>query len=230
MYELGKKYGTDKISLHGYHRFYEDFIKKYKNQKFNFLEIGVDRGKSHDMWKEYFPNAYIYGLEIKNAYKNIRVEIMKGNQGKISDLTDLVKLTGNCQIIIDDGSHLPSHQLTTFNFLFEKCLKPGGIYIIEDIETSYWTKGTLYGYNIEYGYENKRNIVNIFKDAISIINKKYIKDDVIKQAYKKSLLNKYALDNISSINFGMNCIIIKKMTKNENEKYNSKPYTFEKFL
>jgi len=40
--------------------------------------------------------------------------------------------------INDDGSHVPEHQLFSFDYLFHELLMPGGTYIIEDVETSYW--------------------------------------------------------------------------------------------
>ena len=57
-----------------------------------------------------------------------------GDQGKITDLQkflDVKKVEGQLDFIIDDGSHHPQHQIISFTFLFEKGLKPGGIYIIE---------------------------------------------------------------------------------------------------
>lgn len=40
-------------------------------------------------------------------------------------------------IILDDGSHISEHIITSFTTLFSE-LKPGGLYVIEDTQTSYW--------------------------------------------------------------------------------------------
>ena len=49
----------------------------------------------------------------------------------------LEKLEGKkVELIVDDGSHVPEHQILSFNFLFKNLLSPGSTYIIEDIETS----------------------------------------------------------------------------------------------
>jgi len=122
----------------------------------------MDTGESLNLWRDYFPKANIYGLEINQEYKNDKIYVMKGNQNKINDLKKLVEITKECDVILDDGSHVPSHQLKSFNYLFENCLKKGGVYIIEDIETSYWKRekgAKLYGYNINAGFNSKNNIV-----------------------------------------------------------------------
>ena len=68
MYKLGKKHKTDKIYHHGYQRFYEDVLTKYRNKPIHFLEIGMDTGSSLHLWKDYFKKAKIFGLEIKEEY------------------------------------------------------------------------------------------------------------------------------------------------------------------
>lgn len=230
MYALSKKHYTDKFYFHGYHRFYEDFLSKYINKKFNFLEIGMYYGESMRFWKDYFKLANIYGLEIYKEYKEDRVHVMKGDQSNIDDLKDLIKITNICDIILDDGSHVPEHQLISFNYLFENCLNEGGIYIIEDIETSYWTNGKLYGYDIKSGYNSKNNIINIFKEILDIVNREFLKNQHKQKIIKNNNISEYVLNNISSINFGMNCIIVKKMEKWEKEKFGNRDYRFKKFL
>lgn len=59
---LGRLYGTDKIYHHGYHRYYPRYIEPFKNIKNGgMFEIGIHAGRSLNMWKDYFPNAFIYG-------------------------------------------------------------------------------------------------------------------------------------------------------------------------
>jgi len=99
------------------------------------LEIGVQFGGSLDIWRDYFPKAEIVGLDndprCKNYVKDYPLFI--GNQ---SD-TALLETLGKFDIIIDDGSHKMSDQQTTFEFMFPR-LKRGGMYVIEDLHTSYW--------------------------------------------------------------------------------------------
>ena len=58
-----------------------------------------------------------------------------GDQGSVEDLERLLKtkkMKGKLDFIIDDGSHVPIHQITSFKYLWKNGLKPGGIYIVED--------------------------------------------------------------------------------------------------
>ena len=60
---LGRYYGTDKIYHHGYHRYYPRYIEPFKSiRNGGMLEIGIDSGRSLNMWIDYFPNAFIYGI------------------------------------------------------------------------------------------------------------------------------------------------------------------------
>jgi hypothetical protein len=193
----------------------------------NVLEIGVDNYSSIKMWLDFFKNANIYGIDInKKDFNYQRGEIFRGDQSKISDLKKVVKKIGKCGFIIDDGSHVPKHQLDTFNYLFDKCLDYGGIYIIEDIETSYWEKAKLYGYNINSGYLNEESIVEIFKNILDIVNSEFLKENNKKLLRENSKINYENLKYISMISFGYNCIIIKKMTLKEYKKYGERKYRF----
>ena len=62
---LAKKYGADKSDL-GFIRHYESRFEYIRYSVKNILEIGVETGKSHRMWLEYFPNADVYGIDIFN--------------------------------------------------------------------------------------------------------------------------------------------------------------------
>ena len=82
-------------------------------------------------------------------------------------------------------------------------MQEGGVYIIEDVETSYWTKNGLYGYSTNYGYKHPNSIIEIFKEVADSVNSEF--------AGKKE--NRVMHHNmIGSITFSRNCIIIVKKT------------------
>lgn len=251
MFKAGIKYKTDKVTHHGYHRFYDPFIKPLRKKKFNLLEIGIDAGRSLRTWNDLFLYASIYGIDIGHEYEHDRGKIYKGDQSSISDLDNVLtqistdinnaykiynpeiirdKYPYKCRLIIDDGSHVPEHQLLTFNYLFDKCLTFGGVYIIEDIETSYWIKSELYGYNIDAGYKKSNNIVEIFKNIADIVNREFLLNEHIETIKKNSLINYENLKYISMITFGGNCIIINKMNKKDYERYGNRKYRFMKTI
>ena len=230
MLTTNKKFKSNKITHHGYERFYDYFLCPFKDVKFNFLEIGIDQGRSLKLWNEYFTNATIYGMDINESYTHKKGKVIKGDQSNKKDLNRVIKEIKVSKFIIDDGSHKPEHQLITFNHLFKNLLEGDGIYIIEDIETSYWRKAELYGYKINAGYDAKNNIVTIFKNIVDIVNREFLLEEHIEYIKK---FNKIDFDNlkyISFIAFAQNCIIIKKMTQERYEKYGKRKYRFANAL
>jgi Methyltransferase domain len=122
---------------------YEQYLHPLRNQPINLLEIGVLRGKSVRLWKRYFPKAHIFGVDIDPAcqqYEEARISIEIGSQ---ADVRVLERLCGRAaapfDVVIDDGSHINRHIIATFTYLFPR-LKPGGIYIIEDLGCSYGSR------------------------------------------------------------------------------------------
>jgi hypothetical protein len=206
MLKYGQLYNTDKVTHHEYHKYYESVLKPYYNSHGSILEIGLGTGVSLPMWQNLFKNAHIYGVDrdYEND-RNDRFTIYKGDQSNEEDLNRLANLLRdkNVFFINDDGSHIPEHQLLTFNTLFPMMVE-GGIYIIEDIETSYWTKHNCYNYETRYGYKHPNSLIEIFKDAIDIVNREFINDKTC--VPNKILHSEY----IESVTFARNCIIIKK--------------------
>jgi hypothetical protein len=136
--ELAIKHKTDKWGKHNYTPVYYDLLKHRRDEIKKMLEIGIAEGAGVKMFKEFFPKAIIYGLE--NDHKRVvasdkwnRIDVFEGDQAKASDLDDLLYFTGNdLDIVIDDGSHVPAHQLFTANYLMPY-LKKDCVYIIEDV-------------------------------------------------------------------------------------------------
>lgn len=230
MFKHGIKYKTDKITHHGYERFYDFYLYPLINKNIILFEIGIDAGRSLKMWNSMFKNGKIYGMDISHEYIHEKGKIFKGDQSNINDLNKIIKELKNANIIIDDGSHHPEHQLLCFNYLFNNLLLMDGIYIIEDIETNYWKNAELYNYKINFGYNKSTNIIKIFRDIADIVNREFLTDENIKKIKKKSKIDLNNLKYISSITFGANCIIIKKMSQNEYNKYGTRKYRFENFL
>lgn len=145
LYELGKKYKTDKCNKwHTYHgvnylHIYQKFLESKRLNVKTFVEIGVNNGASLKMWQEYFPNAIIYGIDIDprcKQYESERIKIFIGSQNDITFLKKIKKEIGDIDVLLDDGSHITRHQITSFNELYSN-IKSGGLYIIEDLACSY---------------------------------------------------------------------------------------------
>lgn len=167
--EIGMKYGCDKASRHKYHELYPNIFDKFKNQDINLFEIGVDQEKSLKIWKEFYPNCNVFGLDIQLEISNNDVRVFKGDQSNINDLINVVNQIPKCDIIIDDGSHVPEHQLKSFYYLFENLLKDGGTYVIENIECSYWKPSDqIYGYGT-----GNLNLIDYFTKLNHMVNGDY---------------------------------------------------------
>jgi hypothetical protein len=141
--EIGLKHNTDKSTrVHGYTLVYPRYLDVYKDKKFNMLEIGVAKGKSLRMWKEYFPNVSLHAIDIIHvASKKIPngVHFHQGDQEDKAFLDKLAREHGPFDVIIDDGGHYWAQQKASFEALWEH-ITPGGIYIVEDLNTSYYAK------------------------------------------------------------------------------------------
>lgn len=196
--------GTDKYTQYKF--LYDNILQGLINKKNvkKLLEIGIgghskkkNSGKSLVAFSKFYKSAKIYGIDLsdKSFLNNKKITTKICDQGKPKDLLNFEKNNGPFDIIIDDGSHFTHHQKTSFDSLFKK-LNYGGIYIIEDVGTSY-----LKGYFGDPNLSNK-NVVTYFSGLTHGVNnyqliKKY------QNKYKKYL-------EISVILFIKDAIIIKK--------------------
>ncbi len=124
-----------------YFDIYERYFSQYRDREIVVLEIGVLHGGSLQMWKHYFGNrARIIGLDIDpdcKKYEEENIEIWIGSQSDRAFLRKLRQEIPKVDILIDDGGHTMVQQIVTFEELFAH-VKEDGIYMCEDIHTSYW--------------------------------------------------------------------------------------------
>jgi len=144
--ELGREFKTDKVSIHHYTEHYERHLEHLRSKQFTLLEIGIGGysragagGASLRMWKAFFPKAEIIGLDIqdKSFVDQPRIRTYMGSQTDEGLLAQIAADADDLRVIIDDGSHRSRHIRTTFRVMFP-LLADGGIYAIEDTQTSYW--------------------------------------------------------------------------------------------
>jgi cephalosporin hydroxylase len=139
------------------------------NGKLRILEIGVQNGGSLQMWRRFFgPNAVIFGIDIDPKCKQFEedgCQIRIGDQSDPKFLASVVAEMGGVDIVIDDGSHIASHQVASFRALFP-VLQMGGIYICEDLHTSYWN-------DWEGGYKKPGTFIETAKDMVDHMHEWY---------------------------------------------------------
>lgn len=200
---IGLKHGTDKSSkFHDYLSFYELFFRDLRHEKIKILEIGVLGGASLKTWEEYFPSADVVGVDIVPASKNYeegRVVIELADQSNVEHLTRLAIKHGPFDIIIEDGSHMWEHQITSLRTLFP-FLKDEGIYIAEDLQTNYGPASGKY-----QGIAS-----NSFMDYIKKLVDLRVGDDLIDiSKIEDSFLRTYGR-NVHFINFYRRACLLKK--------------------
>lgn len=209
--QLARIYRSDKVTGHNYTPHYHNHFRKFKSKRIKLLEIGVGGykdpyagGNSLRLWKKYFPLGKIFGLDIyeKSALEENRIKIFRGSQIDEDFLMEVVERINGLDIIIDDGSHYNTDVIKTFKILFPK-LKDGGIYVIEDTQTSYWEN---YGGDSR-DLKNPGTIMNFFKDLIDGLNHKEFVD--------KDYIPSYFDRKITGMHFYHNLIFIYKGDNNE---------------
>jgi hypothetical protein len=152
-----------------YHRHFEPF----RGRPVTVLEFGVYHGGSLQMWKHYFgPQARIVGVDINPACKELvedGIEIVIGDQENRAFLAALRGRLGPVEIVIDDGGHTMAQQIATFEEMF-KAVRAGGVYLVEDLHTSYWEE---YG----GGYRVAGSFIEYAKDLVDQLHGWHIRPE-----------------------------------------------------
>lgn len=148
--EIAYKYHTDKGPsenplAHAYTSHYHDLLKNRRDSIKRVVEIGLGwPGLMHSyyeaagsllMWRDYFPNAEIFGLDIRpDALRNeARIHSFLCDQSnEVSLRSAATRIGADFDLIVDDGSHVPKDQVLTAK-IFVPLLANGGLYIIEDV-------------------------------------------------------------------------------------------------
>lgn len=136
------RYDTDKSDE--YLRNYERASYHLRDTPIALLEVGVNKGGSLLLWRDYFTRGEIFGVDLYPpadfSDSSGRIHMFQGDQGDGAQLDAIASEASpsGFDIIIDDASHIGSLTAATFQTLFYKHLKPGGLYSIEDWGTGYW--------------------------------------------------------------------------------------------
>jgi cephalosporin hydroxylase len=149
-----------------YFPIYERHFSGWRNKSLTFLEIGVFRGGSLQMWQRYFgPLARIVGIDVDpqcKRHESPGVFVRIGNQSDPAFLQSVVDEFGVPDIVLDDGSHRMEHIASSFQFLYPKMYK-NAVYMVEDLHTAYWDE---YG----GGLEKPGTFINFAKQCVDRLN------------------------------------------------------------
>lgn len=206
---LSKIFGTDKWGSHWYAQHYQKHFAHLRRKKLNILEIGVggykdpqSGGASLRMWKRFFPKSKIYSIDIydKSVLEERRIRMFKGSQADDGFLRSVVARIGSLDIVIDDGSHINDHVVRSFQTLFP-LLNPGGIYVVEDTQTSYWPEWGGDSDNLR----TANTIMNSLKDLTDGLNhKEFVTPGYIPTFYDLNIVSLHFYHNLVFIYKGSN--------------------------
>lgn len=186
---LGVKYPTDKspyntdvnLHKHPYTSIYNLLFSNIRYKNITLGELGILDNNSMLCWREYFPNAKLYGFEWfderldKAKNDNIDCTYIKMNVKDVNSIVDGLSVA-KFDILIEDSTHLFEDQIRFINEA-HKHLNPGGILIVEDIF-------------INANEEDYSNVINDFSSATFILANHNLKNSLGWNNDKLLVLNK----------------------------------------
>ena len=195
---------------------YEKHFNRYKNKKITIVEIGVFQGGSLQMWRDYFgPDAIIWGIDIDPACKTLEDHnnhILIGSQEDPKFLASIIEKIGPIDILIDDGGHTQNQQIVSFELLF-KHIKEDGVYLCEDVHTSYMN---VYG----GGHLRKGTFMEYTKLLIDKLNAYHSEESsLIVDEFTKTANSMHFYDSIVVIEKAIMTPPSSKMTGNRSFEY-----------
>lgn len=219
--ELGIKYGTDKASKCSellacdFLRHYERYLYHMRDKKITLLEFGIWKGQSLQMWREYFSNAVIIGVDkdvsqisIDDINNDSHIKIIEKDIFAPDLKEEILKYTDNLDVIIDDSLHAWCSQRILFEQFFP-LVSSGGVYIVEDVRVQ--SMGDIQ-YTQEYEYDCERiNFTNYSKKYLEYLrfSKEYRQPPYESKA-TANIISQGELLRIESINYIPDAVIITK--------------------
>jgi hypothetical protein len=147
----------------------------------------VAQGGSLSLWRRYFgPEALLFGIDIDDRCRQFDkrdAHVRIGSQDDPAFLRSVVSEMGGVDVVLDDGSHMASHQLTSFQVLFP-LLNEGGVYICEDLHAAYSPA-------LDGGYRRSGTFIEVAKQIVDDIHADF--HDPAIRAWRASLHPRYLL-------------------------------------
>lgn len=149
-----------------YFDIYERHLSRFINKSPTIIEIGVGGGGSLAMWANYFgTGSKIIGIDTNpdcKKYEKENIEIFIGSQDCKNITDSIFQKYPKIDIVIDDGSHIMNHMISSFKILYEK-ISVNGVYIVEDTHTCYW-------HEFGGGLKKEESFIEFAKNKIDEIN------------------------------------------------------------
>jgi hypothetical protein len=187
---------NDKRIIHKWKHYfpiYERHFKEFVYKPVIFVEIGCGLGGSLQMWKQYFgPHARIIGVDVDPECKKFeedQIEVFIGQQQDSQFLQNLIDQIGTPDIVLDDGSHIMSHILASFQFLYPKVAK-NGVYMVEDLHTAYWEE-------YEGGLRKPFTFIEVCKNLIDELNADHTRGALPPTQFTETTMSMHFYDSVA---------------------------------
>lgn len=185
--DLGGIYaGHEGAVVHKWHHYlpiYERYMSRFRGTSVRMLEIGVAQGGSLEMWRRWLgPEAVIYGIDIRDKcarFNGVHGQVRIGSQDDPEFLARVVDEMGGVDLVLDDGSHEMAHIEASLRALFPR-LSNGGVYLIEDLHSAYWTRWGG-------GLAAKANFFNSLRDLVDDMHHWYHEGEVTRPMVAQGL-------------------------------------------
>ncbi|MEO7016684.1 MAG: class I SAM-dependent methyltransferase [Leifsonia sp.] len=177
-----------------YFDIYDRHFSPYRFRPITVVEFGVSHGGSLQMWKKYFgKRARLTGVDIDPRCANLgeeRINIVIGDQSDREFLARLRDQVGPIDVLIDDGGHTMQQQIATFEVMWP-AVKVGGVYLVEDLHTSYWD-------NFGGGYRRSGTFIEYAKALVDQQNAWYSRDDdeLAVDGYSRTIAGMHVYDSV----------------------------------
>lgn len=158
-----------------YFDIYHRHLARFRGRNITMVEIGVFNGGSLPMWRDYLgPQARIVGVDVIPEcaqFAEEGIDIVIGDQGDRGFLRELRQRYPCIDVLVDDGGHTMVQQIATFEELYAH-LAPDGIYICEDLHTSYMPP-------FGGGLGKAGTFIEFSKHLIDKLNAGFIRDEAL---------------------------------------------------
>jgi hypothetical protein len=176
-----------------YFDIYDRHFAPFRKRPITVLEFGVSYGGSLHMWRHYFgPKARIIGVDINPqcmiSHDPPQIEVVIGDQEDRGFLKQLAADRGPFDIVIEDGGHTMTQQINTFEEIWPR-VRRGGVYLAEDLHTSYWP-------NYGGGLREPGTFIEYAKNLIDQQNAWHTRGQVKPDRYTKSIGGMHVYDSI----------------------------------
>lgn len=212
IFDAHERLSSDKWKT--YFKTYDDHFVQLRESPVTLLEIGVQNGGSLEIWGKFFPNAErIIGCDIDEKCRDLifednRIKVFIGDANSTDVRKAIIADTPAFDIIIDDGSHVVHDVIQSFANYFPY-LKVGGIFVIEDLHTSYWDP-------FGGGSDMTLSSMGFFKLLADVVNKEFWRDERPGFNLLQNYVTKYGIElndlnlNIDEICFANSMCLIRK--------------------